>query len=370
MENKTVILKSLVASKLRSRSYKLNFAITSECNSACQTCNVWQAYRNHPKITERDLSGKEIEIIFKNLPKDFVWLSLSGGEPFLRKDLVEICAAAVKHLPRLGLISIPSNGLLEDKIVDQTKEILSLPIKNLFLNFSLDGPKSVHEKIRGIKGSFKQTWNTYLGVLRLSRLDRRLHVNLETTISRFNLDHLEKFFSDLRKDHHQITVTVAHTGYLYKNVKGDNSFTRLDHDGTKLTSIIKVIRKGLSWTSPIELVESVYLSKIPEFYKNPLSQPLPCIALKNSLALDSQGNVIPCFMWGKRLGNLRDFDYDLKKLLENRKREIEAARLLIIKEKCPNCWTPCEAYQSIINALLGKNWWRCFVTPKAHNFEK
>lgn len=352
MQGKTEIIKSIFLSKMKKQPYKLNFAVTSACNSRCKTCDVWKVFQRNPEIIKDDLSLREIELIFKNLPSNFVWLSLSGGEPFLRKDLVDICQAAVENIPSLGLISIPSNGLLTKEILGKTEKTLSLSLKNLFLNFSIDGPEKIHDEVRGIKDGFKKTWATYEKILALSQREPRLSVNLETTISKYNFNYIENFFKELVADGHKITVTIAHTGYLYKNTEGDKEFTRLDNDGGKLKTIIEIVKKSLNFTSPVDLIERIYLSQILKFYENPRRQPLPCIALENSLSLDQKGNIIPCFMWGKILGNIRDFDYNLKKFLKEKREEIKATRKLIRKEKCPNCWTPCEAYQSIINSFL------------------
>lgn len=359
MQEKGKILKSIIFSKIKNLPYKLNFAITSACNSQCKTCNVWQVFKDNPKIVKNDLTLEEIKLIFKNLPQNLLWLSLSGGEPFTRDDLAKICQAAIENIPSLGLISIPSNGLLRKRIVKETKKILSLPIPNLFLNFSLDGPEPIHDQIRGIRGAYKKTWHTYNQILQLSEVNSKLHVNLETTISRLNLDSLEEFMSKLVKDGHKITVTIAHTGYLYKNTGKNNNFTKLNHNAKKLERIIGIVKKGLSWNSPIDLIEKIYLDKIPEFYQNPQKQPLPCIAIKSSLALDAQGNITPCFMWGKSLGNIRNFNYDFRQFMKIRRNEILQNRKLIEHRLCPNCWTPCEAYQSIINGLIGRGIWRC-----------
>ena len=61
--------------------------------------------------------------------------------------------------------------------------------------------------------------------------------------------------------------------------------------------------------------------------------------------MDPYGNIFPCLVWAKPLGNIREFDYDLKKLWQDPnviKTQEDAESL-----KCPNCWTPCEAYQTI-----------------------
>lgn len=353
MQAKTKIAKSIFISLVKEQPYKLNFTITSACNSRCQTCNVWQVFKDDPNLVGNDLKLNEIRLIFKNLPNSIVWLSLSGGEPFLREDLFEICKAAVENISPLRLISIPSNGLLTEKILNTTKKILSLPLQNLFLNFSLDGPEPIHDQIRGIKGGFEKTWSTYEQILALFKNEPRLYANLETTISKYNIDYLEVFLKELVEDGHKITVTIAHTGYLYKNTSGNKGFTKLDHDLEKLNKILKIVKRSLG-ISPVDIIEKIYLEKILGFYKNPQKQPLPCIALKSSIALDSRGNLTPCFMWEKILGNTKDYNYNLKQFFKQEKYEVEKIRNLIKKEKCPNCWTPCEAYQSIINGLFSR----------------
>ena len=351
MQNKIKIIRSIFSARIHNQPYKFNFAITSACNALCKTCNIGRIFRENPRIVEDDLSVDEIDKIFRSLPASITWLSLSGGEPFLREDLVDICQKATKRISSLSLISIPTNGLLEKDVIQKTKSILRLPIKNLFLNFSLDGPPDIHNYLRGVPNAFSKTWETYQKILALSQQDSRLHVNIETTISRYNIDLLGDFFKKLTAQKHKITVTIAHTGFLYKNTHSKKNFVNLGKDKRELRKIIKIVEKSLSFYSPNDLIERIYLNKILEFYKNPKQQPCPCVALKSSLAMDPKGNITPCFMWGKTLGNLREYNYNFRDFIKDNRREIARVKKIIQEQHCPNCWTPCEAYQSIINEL-------------------
>ena len=69
-----------------------------------------------------------------------------------------------------------------------------------------------------------------------------------------------------------------------------------------------------------------------------------------SLFLDSYGNVFPSIMWNKKIGNVRDVDYDLSKLWHSG--AADQARFEIKEGKDPENWTACEAYQSIIGDIL------------------
>ncbi len=77
--------------------------------------------------------------------------------------------------------------------------------------------------------------------------------------------------------------------------------------------------------------------------------PLPCKALASSVFVDARWNVYPCSMYDAPLGNLRDRGFELMPLWEEpRTRSLQAE---IASSRCPNCWTPCEAYQTILGNL-------------------
>ncbi len=103
------LIKSILASRIGKTPYKLNFSITSLCNSRCRTCNIWR-FSNSKRKNELGLA--EIEKIFKNFP-GLTWLSISGGEPFIRPDFDKIILSAIRYCPNLCMLSIPSNGLLD-----------------------------------------------------------------------------------------------------------------------------------------------------------------------------------------------------------------------------------------------------------------
>ncbi len=347
-------LRAVFLSRLKKTPYKLNFAVTSACNANCLTCNVGRNYRRNPQLVKNELQLNQIEKIFTQLPDTITWLSFSGGEPFLKKDFVEIIKLALEKLPNLSVINIPSNGLNTKAIVNQVKKILEFYPHQFFINFSLDGPPRVHNQIRGVSGGYDRTWKTYLAIKKIAKSNPNFRVNLEITISRFNINHLSKFVKQLIDKGEKITVTIAHDGFLYKN-QGKRSFTINEADLTKIKEVIKIVSGSLSLFNPAELVEKLYLRKIPQFIKKPKEQPLPCTALKASCALDPFGNVTPCFMLGTELGNLGKNNFNLMTIL--RKKRTLKTKTKINQGAC-TCWTPCEAYQSIIWTFLTARWYR------------
>jgi radical SAM protein with 4Fe4S-binding SPASM domain len=99
---------------------------------------------------------------------------------------------------------------------------------------------------------------------------------------------------------------------------------------------------------PISFLEGSYLKRIDTYLLTGLT-PIPCHALRSSCFMDPSGNIFPCSMYQRILGNIRDHDYRLLSIWKSEsavqvQREIEDFH-------CPQCWTPCEAYQSILGNL-------------------
>jgi radical SAM protein with 4Fe4S-binding SPASM domain len=102
-------------------------------------------------------------------------------------------------------------------------------------------------------------------------------------------------------------------------------------------------------TNPVNFLDNLFLRNLVKFLRTNKS-PYSCKALTSSVFIDSVGDVYPCSIWNVRLGNLREANYDLEKILKNK--ETRKLKVLIRKLKCPNCWTACEAYQMIIGNVF------------------
>ena len=79
--------------------------VTSRCNSKCRTCFY------HSKLNDdRDLTFEELRTVSRTAPQfDKLWLS--GGEPTMRKDLVEI-VRLFHEQNGIKVVNFPTNGLL------------------------------------------------------------------------------------------------------------------------------------------------------------------------------------------------------------------------------------------------------------------
>ncbi|MCL5773737.1 MAG: SPASM domain-containing protein [Firmicutes bacterium] len=349
MKNKLKLLKNVILSKVRNLPYKINFAVTYICNSKCKICSIWKLYSEQPQLLKDELSLEEITKIFQNFPSTISWISLLGGEPFLRKNLSAIVHSAVKEIPSLAVISIPTNGLMENSVLTFLEETKSIKDRIIFIRFSLDGPPAVHNKIRGLESAYESTWNTYQKSKKLLKGQKNFNLGIETTVSSLNLPHLSPFLKDMASRGEAITITVAHDGYPY-HFDGINGNIFPGGKSKEVREVIGVIKNFKEKFKPENLLNLLYVRRIPQFIDNPEKHIMPCGALKSSLFMDPFGNVSPCFIWDYKLGNLRQCNYEILKLLDSQK--AKEGLNVIRNHQCPNCWTPCEAYQSIISNFI------------------
>ena len=89
---------------------------------------------------------------------------------------------------------------------------------------------------------------------------------------------------------------------------------------------------------------TMYYKLSARFFSLPQRQVLPCYSGFASVFVGPYGEVRPCVMMPS-VGKLQDFDFDLRRLMQSDL--MASSRRAIVEERCPNCWTPCEAMQTM-----------------------
>ena len=165
----------------------LIYFITSNCNSNCQGCFYW----NELNKKQQELTLDEIKKISKSLNK-IHYLLISGGEPFLRKDIVEVCEVFINQ-NNLGGMHLPTNGLIPQKILKKTQELVERNKKLvLHMSLSLEGFEKTNDSLR-CKGSFKKTLKT-LSLLNEIKDDYpNFSIALNTVVSNRNYNEIHDF---------------------------------------------------------------------------------------------------------------------------------------------------------------------------------
>ncbi len=324
--------------------YKLTYSLTYWCNYGCKTCDIW---RRKP-VDELDLG--EIRKLFAK-SNEFSWIDLTGGEVFLRKDFLGVVDAIHSNCRNLLLLHFPTNGYLTDKIVAATKTITSWEPKKLIITVSMDGDEARNDEIRGIEGG----WRRQLETFRQLREIDGVNVVLGFTLSKHNAGHLQECFDAVQREIPDITWDELHVNVAHRSAHyyGNDAIDPFEGAEAAVRSDLELFRSHRRPPlGPVSFLEHEYLRRV-ERYLDTGRTPVRCQALRASCFLDPFGVVYPCGMYSRPMGSVRDVDYDLRALWE--REETRRVQREIWEGDCPQCWTPCEAYQSILGSLVPRS---------------
>ena len=325
--------------------YKLTFSCTYSCNSRCATCNIWKRYLRDPKNKDAEMTLDEIDGFFKKLGGSLLWLSLTGGEPFLRDDLPEIISSASRHCAHLSLVSLNTNGLETDRILSSVEKILSAnKKKKIIVVVSHDSSKELYDRIRGVRGAYMSAQRTIDSLVLLQERFGNLRVGREITIGDYNVNSDLSVSAARSKEIPYATIFSFVDDADYYQLENKDSVT---NDADYIPAIDKLIRAN-SIRTPEDIITRVFYKQARKYFLGRRDEMPPCYSSWASVFIDPYGNVKPCLKM-ESLGNIREHDMDLRQVLESE--EFKSVRRKIRKGSCPGCWTPCEAFQTIAQNL-------------------
>ncbi len=292
--------------RLRSAPLKpevVSLAVTNRCNSHCIMCNMWRRSKEHPNIKDLELAGNEIiDLLSRPLFSELVELDLTGGEPHLRDDLVDIALGIAglkkKFLPHLRSIVITSNGLLPERIIANYQKILEgLRDTNIDLVTvaSVDGIGATHDKIRGTKGAFKLAEKTIGGLLELREKYPNYFIGVKTTVLPENIDSLDDILEFAMKENlFTIISPVFFTETRFRNADSREVLELGPADYEKL----------LDFYNRRELNTNYFYSRIRSFLSTGRKS-WSCTAAYNYMFIEFDGTVYPCELLSESIGNVK-----------------------------------------------------------------
>jgi MoaA/NifB/PqqE/SkfB family radical SAM enzyme len=147
----------------------------SSCNCRCVMCDIWKTKDSHA------LHAADLESHLESIRRLGVrWVVLSGGEPLLNSEWLQLCSALRRERIRLTLLT---TGLLLAKNASQVAELFDDVI------VSLDGPERIHDAIRRVDKAFMLLKRGVDSV----KLERpSLAITARTTVQKANHAHLRE----------------------------------------------------------------------------------------------------------------------------------------------------------------------------------
>ncbi len=312
--------------------FGLFFQITNRCNAKCAMCFNWQIINKE----NSELSLDEINKISKSMGA-VPTLTIGGGEPFFRNDLPEICEIFYKN-NKTKRISIPTNSLLTERILQSTKRILELcPIK-ISIVLSLDGVGKIHDDIRGVGGIFNKVLENYKNLTALASEHSNLRINVNSTISSMNEEHIPELINfvdeNLNVKYH--TSEVIRGSFNEKSIRAPSLEKYKKIIGQLMAS--KTLNKDETHRLFYEAYHRLALRTMAE-----KKQIIPCRASSFMPVIDAEGNVYNCELLPP-LGNIRKANYDFMKIWHSA--EAKKQRKDIADKKC-HCTHYCYQIQNI-----------------------
>jgi MoaA/NifB/PqqE/SkfB family radical SAM enzyme len=269
--------------------------------------------------------------------------------------LADVARAFGRH--GLRHLAIPTNGLIEDRQHEFIDRVLAEnPDLYLSIAVSFDGPPPIHDAIRQIQGGHARSMESVRALKAHAKRVERLGVGILVCVTSENqdvlADHVEELVHDLQPDN--VTINLARGTAL------DPSLLKVDI--ARYEEVVE--RKRKLFASGALPYFDFPLAKLAVarddlMYEHVASvarggesaRHLPCTAGKLSAVIFESGEVHPCEILGRSIGNLNDVDWDLASLWSSA--EAERLRAEIKATRCTCTWECAQADNVLFNA---RNW--------------
>ena len=309
---------------------QMSFVVTDRCNSLCRTCNIGQRYLDDPSIAAGELTLAEYRAIFATIGRP-LWITMSGGEPFMRKDFPDIVSALLRTAPP-RVLNIPTNGTLVGATVRGVKAILAAAgSTRLIVNFSVDGVGAGHDEVRGFRNNHGLLVRA-MGELR-SLGDSRLTIGVNTVISRHNVAAMEAIVAhvldDLKPDSYVVETAQIRPEYYNQGAELAADRALLAAAVTSFVERLRVQRRsGLA-----RLVKAFRLRYYEDVERRIVADGgHRCYSGFSTCTLMPKGQVWSNTQRADDMGNIRDYGLDFTSLW--RGPEAARARDAIRHDRC------------------------------------
>ena len=298
-----------------------------------------------------ELTAEQVRAVFKKIGRLDV-VRLSGGEPFLRSDFLEL-AEAVNSGSNPAVLHITTNGSFPERIVDFANQF-SHPKKLRFM-VSFDGLESEHDANRGKDVSFELAEKSVRWLAKLKHAGIAVSIN-HTVISEESMKSHEDLcarFEPLGVDVHVVLAYADSAMYGAKRfgTKAEDLIQKGYplHPKLKDADVIGFVKRlienlprlkdrGLRWGKRYYL--HGLLARL-ENRTNPLPHP-SCVALRSHIRLLPDGSVPVCQFNTEKVGNLHAQSFE--EVWHNSK--TKESRDWV--DACSGCWAECEVMPSAI----------------------
>jgi len=289
---------------------------TSRCNFKCSYCHVATGLNQDVDTLEFDEWKKMVEKI-----RPLSVVSFTGGEPLLFKNIDVLIRKAKK---RLCIATLVTNGslLTDSKIDDLYNSGLD------YLMISIDGFEDVHDRSRGVQGSFAKIKKA-LDYIE-AKYEKRFSVGLKVVLSEESIYGVEKLIEFSK--HYQCVTDIAFN-LIYDNIPNgalytfesldDESFyvgNTFEYSEDAKKSLLAFIQnhkerrhKNLSFTLKLK-----QHSDLVKYITTPRSYGVKkCTLPWTDISILPNGDITSCLNF--KLENIRNLDYKVSSVVKSKR---------------------------------------------------
>ena len=292
--------------RLQQLPVNLTVSVTYSCPSRCLTCDIWQK-----KVD--DLTVDEYGKVFRTLKKVPIWVTISGGDQFLRGDLDEIVRLiAVEIEPTI--VNIPMNGIITERIFALLPKIAAHTARSqLVLNLSVDGIGEEHDRLRGAPHNYEKLLGVAGLIKDLKKTYPHVVLGVHTVISKHNVDRIPEIAAEARRAFEpdsyitEVAENRVELQTMQKAIAPDPADYR-----RAVSHLQAYVREHRSLHPVARLVESLRLDyyDLAAQILEEKRQVIDCYAGWASAHLAPDGHVWGCCTRAESMGNVRDHAYD------------------------------------------------------------
>lgn len=290
----------------------ISIITTYRCQMRCKMCDIWE----NPSDKKREITPKELEML-----PNFKFVNITGGEPFVRRDLEDIVEVMYKKSDR---IVISTSGWHVDRIVKMAERF-----PNIGIRVSIEGLSQKNDDLRGREGSFDRAMRLLLTLKQMGIKD----IGYGCTVSNKNSEDMLWLYKMSRELGMEFATATFHNSYYFH--KDDNAITNQEEVINNFRLLMEELLKDKSPKSWYRAFFNLGLIN----YIREKPRMLPCEAGTANFFIEPYGDVYPCNgleerYWKESMGNIREVkSFDELWFSE----QAEKVRGLV--RTCPkNCW--------------------------------
>ena len=290
--------------------------LTERCNFRCIMCGSHLFGYVKTELTTDEWKG----VIDELAQLKYLSVRFTGGEPLIRKDLLDLIEHASKHALR---VAIATNGYLITKEI--AKSFANLGVSRVTV--SLNGLGQDHDQICGVRGAFN-TIERNMNFLQETGVTCALVV----TIMKETIDKIPQILESAELRNIPVSFNIVDDKmYFTKNVPGISE--RQLNNQARLKELIEFLKRKRKENKSLIAQSLDSLDFIPKYLMDPIQKQIPCMSSLIETLINSRGDMYGgCYILPP-LGNIRNIS--LKDILTSPVYKERVVRTY--RKQCPGC---------------------------------